>query len=131
VRPWRPLPGLVLNSDWVVVLGWNLGSVGIESELIFEELLVDWVQSDCKLRKDLLSIISELSQSPATLLGGASLRAVANADAELVPVNVFITLWLLVLIELWIGRMRKPWAEFVSMIEGLSCLTDYSVSWLP
>ena len=125
VRPWRPLPGLVLNSDWFVVLGWNLGSVGIVSELILDELLVDWVQSDCKLRKDLLlSIISELSQSPATLLGGASLRAVANADAELVPVNVFITLWLLVLIELGMDRMRKPWAELVSMIEGLSCLAD-------
>ena len=41
MRPWRPLPGLVLNSDWVVVLGWNLGSVGIESELILDELLVD------------------------------------------------------------------------------------------
>ena len=100
-------------------LGWNLGSAGIESELILDELFVECVLSDYKLRVDLLSAMSELSLSPKAFLGKASLRAVERAG--LGPVKVFMTLWLLVRMALML-RMRKPIEDALSMRAGVCCL---------
>ena len=105
--------------------GWNLGSAGIESELILEELFVECVLSDYKLRVDLLSAMSELSLSPKAFLGTASLRAVERAG--LGPVKVFMTLWLLVRMALML-RMRKPIEDAFSMRAGVCCLALCSTS---
>lgn len=86
------------------------------SELIFEELFVDCVPSDYKLRYDLDSPKSEFSLATALLTCCCYLRVVERAAPTLFMVRT--NFWLLLRIWL-IERMRNP-VEAVFSIERFS-----------